>query len=118
MWFGKNPAGKRKRARGSTIIDVIFILLACLYLMPFVATAPAADAYVNYDIDNYNCLHIALESQEWYSFNGINTTVWIGCFNDSMCHAWLESTNGDKIIGYSDQFDFKEVYTYEEHENI
>jgi len=112
---GKNGARKGKRLKGSTIIDVIFIILGVLYLVHFVATAPAANPYDNYDIDTYNCLDIALETQSWYSFNGFNTTLFIGCFNDTMCHAWLEFPNGKKIVGYSDQFDFKDVYTYEDY---
>lgn len=118
MFNGKSGAGEEKRQRIGTIINIIIIILGMLYLVHFVATAPEANAYDSYDINNYNCLHIALESQDWYSFNGLSTTVYIGCFNDSMCHAWLESSNGDKIIGYSEQFEFKEVLTLKEFNDI
>ena len=77
--------------------------------------APEANPYDFYNINSYNCLHIAEDSQEWHRFNGIKTTIIIGLMNESYGHAWLINTNTrEPIVGYSSQFEF--IRTWEKHE--
>lgn len=98
----------------STILSLIIIIAGILYLVILVASAPEVEPYDNYDLITYNCLDIALETQEWYLINGIETIVYVGCFNESLCHAWLEDIRGNKIIGYAYGDEFIKVYTLDE----
>ena len=90
------------------------IILGFLVLAQVVVSAPVVNPYDNYNLTTYNCLDIALETQEWYEFNGIETTVFIGCFNDTLCHAWLEAKNGNKIIGYVPGWKYNYTYVWDE----
>lgn len=96
------------------IIDIIFIIACILFLVHYVVSAPPVDAYSNYDLTMYNCLDIALDTQEWYLMNGIETIIYVGCFNDTLCHAWLEDTKGNKIIGFALSYEYESVSTLQE----
>jgi len=77
--------------------------------------APAANPYDSYDIDTYNCLHIAQDCYTWHEVNGINTTIMIGIFNETMGHAWFIDTDTNEIIvGGAEGFEYIEVLTWEE----
>ena len=100
--------------KARTIMDIILILACIMVVNDLVASAPDVNAYSNYHTPDYQCLEIAKETQEWYNFNGINTTVYIGCFNESLCHAWVETEDGKKIIGYVDEWTYVQVYSLKE----
>jgi hypothetical protein len=94
------------------------IILGFLILAQVVVSAPVVNPYDKYNLTTYNCLDIALETQEWYEFNGIETTVFIGCFNDTLCHAWLEAENGNKIIGYVPGWKYNYTYVWDERTEV
>jgi len=95
-------------------IDIGVVIMGILFVVSLDVSEPEVNAYDNYDLTTYACLDIALETQEWYSLNGINTTVMVGCFNDSLCHAWLEDSTGNKLIGYVPEWEYEEIYTLKE----
>jgi len=79
--------------------------------------APYVNSYDDYHIDTYNCLHIAQDCHTWHEANGINTTVMIGLFNNSMGHAWLIDTDTqENIIGHVPTFEYTAIMTFEEFE--
>ena len=100
--------------RMNSIMYFMCIILGFLVLAQIVVSAPTLNPYDNYDIDTYNCLDIAVETQEWYLLNGIETTVYIGCFNNTLCHAWLEDKDGNKIIGYVSEWEYIHIYVWDE----
>ena len=98
--------------RMNSIMYFMCIILGFMVLAQIVISAPTVNPYDSYDINTYNCLDIATETQDWYLFNGINTTVYIGCFNDTLCHAWLEDEDGNKIIGYVSEWSYEYIYVF------
>ena len=96
-----------------TIIDSILIIACFLFLAHHVVSAPTVNPYDNYNLTTYNCLDIAVETQEWNAFNGVETIVFVGCFNDTLCHAWVEDTSGRKITGFVEEWIYEYIYIYD-----
>lgn len=99
--------------RVNTIMYFMCLILGFIVLAQIVTSAPEVNPYSNYNLTTYNCLDIAVETQEWYEFNGIETMVFIGCFNDTLCHAWLEAKDGKKIVGFVPEWKYRYIYIKE-----
>lgn len=85
------------------------IVIDLLFLIP-IAQAPDANPYDFYNVDTYNCLHIAQDCQRWHEINNINTTIVIGMFNETHGHAWLiNADTGEDIIGYTAKWEYTEI---------
>ena len=59
--------------RMNSVLYFMCIILGFLVLAQVVVSAPVVNPYDNYNLTTYNCLDIAMETQEWYEFNGIKT---------------------------------------------
>lgn len=98
-----------------TFLSIIVLIILCI----ITAQAPEANPYDYYNVDTYNCLDIAQDCQRWHDYNGINTTIAIGLFNDSMGHAWLINTDtGENIVGYTPQWEYRKIINVTEYNNI
>jgi hypothetical protein len=94
------------------IVGFIILFISLLFISE--VNAPRHSPYNRYTLTDYNCLHIALETQEWYRFNGIDTTVMVG-FNDKDGHAWLvNDETGRVIVGDFKLERYPEVMTFEQ----